>query len=448
MKRQILKRMIIISAATLMISNLNYIPAYAKWINDSENNWNWVENGVKSTGWKEIDGKWYCFNEDGTMFTGWRNYNGNWYNLSSSGAMDTGWKKISGKWYNFDSTGKMSIGWINDNGTWYFTNSTGEMETGTLGIDGVVYNFSNNGQLLKNEKSNTETQGGLGAGSSAKNDDGSRTAYVSTNSDSLNVRADAVISSDIVGTVSKGEQVKITGDEKDGFYPLVINGKKGWVSSKWVSFTKPEGTQTTPITSTTQTAQNTQSTSSTQAVTTDSTSNADNSKTDTSAVSNNSKNLKNISLGAVRDTAPDLNSKYYYSDDNLFYKIKLSPPFTSGGKPIQGNCTWYTWGRAWELTGVKPDDAGFRYDAYTWWDANKTSGKYQYGSEPKIGAIAVWKSNLPNSGGCGHVAIVEKIENGKTYISESTWNGVTFRYREIYDTNYLYGYIYLDKPNH
>ncbi|NSA05208.1 surface antigen [Clostridium beijerinckii] len=55
---------------------------------------------------------------------------------------------------------------------------------------------------------------------------------------------------------------------------------------------------------------------------------------------------------------------------------------------------------------------------------------------------------MPNSGGDGHVAIVEKIDGGKIYISESTWNGVTFRYREIYDTNYLYGYIYLDKANH
>ena len=132
---------------------------------------------------------------------------------------------------------------------------------------------------------------------------------------------------------------------------------------------------------------------------------------------------------------------------NLFYKIRLSPPFSSGGKLIKGNCTWYAWGRAWEITGSQPNDAGFIGNAYEWWEANKKSGKYQYGSEPRVGAIAVWKPELPNSGGCGHVAIVEKIKDGKTYISESMWHGVTFKYREIYETSYLYGYIYLDKPN-
>ena len=60
----------------------------------------------------------------------------------------------------------------------------------------------------------------------------------------------------------------------------------------------------------------------------------------------------------------------------------------------------------------------------------------------------MWKSSLPNSGGSGHVAIVEKIDGDKVYISESTWHGITFRYGQIYETDYLYGYIYLDKPNY
>ena len=150
----------------------------------------------------------------------------------------------------------------------------------------------------------------------------------------------------------------------------------------------------------------------------------------------------------VRDTEPSLDDKHYYSDMNVFYKVRLSPPFSSGGRLIKGNCTWYAWGRAWEITGSQPNDAGFIGNAYEWWEANKKSGKYQYGSETRVGSIAVWKSGLPNSDGCGHVAIVEKIENGKIYISESMWHGVTFEYREIYQTNYLYGYIYLDKPNY
>ena len=65
-----------------------------------------------------------------------------------------------------------------------------------------------------------------------------------------------------------------------------------------------------------------------------------------------------------------------------------------------------------------------------------------------MGAIAVWKSSMPGSGGLGHVAIVEKIEDGKIYISESAWRTVLFKYREIYDTEDMYGYIYLDEPNY
>lgn len=150
-----------------------------------------------------------------------------------------------------------------------------------------------------------------------------------------------------------------------------------------------------------------------------------------------------------RINQPNLDDNHYYSNDNIFYKVKLAPPFKkSDGSKIKGNCTWYAWGRTWEITGKKPLEAGFTGNACEWWNANKCSKKYKYGSEPKEGAIAVWKSSLPGSGGCGHVAVVEKIENGKIYISESMWHGDCFAYKEIYSTEYLYGYIYLDEPNY
>ena len=161
MKKEFVKKIIIVGIATLIITNMYYIPASAEWINNSKNNWNWVDGEVKATGWKEIDEKWYYFNEDGIMSTGWLNYNGKWYNLSSSGTMETGWKEVDEKWYYFNSDGTMSIGWIDDNGTWYFTNSSGEMETGTLGIDGQIYTFSDSGAMLNNKETIQNTQPGL-----------------------------------------------------------------------------------------------------------------------------------------------------------------------------------------------------------------------------------------------------------------------------------------------
>lgn|GEM_PF-1663871 len=445
MKKEFIKKIIRVVILTLIITNINYVPASAKWIKDSKNNWNWVENQVKATGWKEIDKNWYYFDENGMMKAGWIKLNEKWYSLSESGVMETGWKKIDEKWYHFNQDGTMSTGWLKDNGTWYFMNFSGQMETGTIGIDGQVYTFSASGAMISgkeiiqeiqsdskdvaNVKSNlsNKTEENTGTSTGKDNSDTKiRIGYVSTNGDLLNIRSEGLISSEIIGTVAKNKEVKIIGDEDDGFYPVLVNNKKGWVSSKWISFEKPKNSESTLD------------------------SNIDVSKIETPSIGIDNKNLTDVSLakGTIRDKEPSLSDKHYYSDDNLFYKIKLSPPFSSGGRLIKGNCTWYAWGRAWELTGSKPIDAGFIGNGYEWWDANKKSGKYKYGSEPRVGAIAVWKSNLPNSDGSGHVAIVEKIENNKVYISESMWHGVTFKYREIYETNYLYGYIYLDKPNY
>ena len=442
MKREFLKKAIIIGMTTLIVTSFNYIPASAEWTSDLKSGWNWTEDGVKTTGWKQINGKWYFFNEDGKMLTGWIKYSQIWYNLSDDGTMNTGWKSIDGKWYYFNEDGKMGIGWINDNGVWYYTNSSGEMVTGSITIDGITYSLSGNGQLTGDQKPVIAKQGGKGNESGGQATDNSRIAYVVTENGSLNVRSDATLSSDIVGTLSKGEQIKIIDDEKEGFYPLMLNGKKGWVSAQWISFKIPEENAIKSNTSD------------------DSSTNSDANLLPPPTVNNvvgntNSYIVNNVvatkvnssSLGDIRTTQPSTDDKHYYSDENIFYKVKLSPPFTSNGKEIKGNCTWYAWGRAWEITGIKPTDAGLIGNAYEWWDANKKSGKYQYGTEPRVGAIAVWNSNMPNSGGDGHVAIVEKIDDGKIYISESTWNGVTFRYREIYNTDYLNGYIYIDKPN-
>lgn len=445
MKKEFIKKIIRAAVLTLIITNINYVPASAEWLKDSKSNWNWTEKEVKATGWKEIEKKWYYFDENGIMKTGWIKLNEKWYNLSDSGNMETGWKNIDEKWYHFNSDGTMSIGWVKDKDTLYYMNFSGQMETGTIGIDGTVYTFSESGAMIngketiqeiqsdskdvvntKNNTSNKTEENIIAPTGIGNNENKTRIGYVSTNNDLLNIRSEALISSEIIGTVARNKEVKVIGDEKDGFYPVIVSNKNGWASSKWISFEKPKDSESIID------------------------SNIGVKPIDTPSTSNDNKNLTDSSLakGIIRDKEPSLDDKHYYSDDNLFYKIKLSPPFSSAGKPIKGNCTWYAWGRAWELTGSKPIEAGFIGNGYEWWDANKKSGKYKYGSEPRVGAIAVWKSSLPNSDGSGHVAVVEKIENNKIYISESMWHGVTFKYREIYETSYLYGYIYLDKPNY
>lgn len=111
-----------------------------------------------------------------------------------------------------------------------------------------------------------------------------------------------------------------------------------------------------------------------------------------------------------RLTAPSYDNSYYYSDKNLYYRYGYGMP----------NCTAYAYGRAYEILGKEPNLCP--YSAEEWYGYNKRNGYYSYGSTPKIGSIACWSYN----GGGGHVAVVEKIENGTITMSNSAWSGINF----------------------
>ena len=124
------------------------------------------------------------------------------------------------------------------------------------------------------------------------------------------------------------------------------------------------------------------------------------------------------SYGAsVRTTMPGLDSAegktYYYNKNNPFYAANLGGTnYSSSYKQyVIGNCTWYAYARASEMNG-KWINSNFRWSASKWWDINKQNSYYPYGSTPKVGAIACYSN---------HVAIVEKVVNGKPYVSESGW---------------------------
>ena len=122
-----------------------------------------------------------------------------------------------------------------------------------------------------------------------------------------------------------------------------------------------------------------------------------------------------ISAGAAttytpRLNAPESNNVYYYNSNyNVFQKYGYGLP----------NCTAYAYGRAYEILKSTPKLSW--KGAGQWYDYNKSGGYYSYGNTPKLGAIACWCY----SGG-GHVAVVEKIENGTITLSNSEWGGRTF----------------------
>ena len=67
----------------------------------------------------------------------------------------------------------------------------------------------------------------------------------------------------------------------------------------------------------------------------------------------------------------------YYGTQNVYN------PFRTNSNAGNGNCTWYAWGRAYEILGSRPKIG--TGNASTWYG---TSSSYSHGSTPKLGAIA------------------------------------------------------------
>lgn len=165
----------------------------------------------------------------------------------------------------------------------------------------------------------------------------------------------------------------------------------------------------------------------------------------------------------ARTTRPAANSKYYYNANyNIYYKYNSLAPT---GKPyygkvyVLGNCTWYACGRAMEIvagTGgnVAKVQSIFGGDPVGIFNSNAAKGVFKYGTEPKIGALAIFNYG---ASGDAHIAVVENIVNGVPYVSESGYTETTtkpntaksniiFKYQSIYNWaggRSLRGYIYL-----
>ncbi len=113
-------------------------------------------------------------------------------------------------------------------------------------------------------------------------------------------------------------------------------------------------------------------------------------------------------------------SEPYYSSLN---------PFSNGGGT--GNCTWYAYGRAYEILGSEPD-LPLKNAVYFWYETG-----YPKDQTPQLGDIAVW------DGEEGHVAVVEKIEGNKITTSQSAWGGPYFDTSEWDLSNMGYYSTYL-----
>ena len=107
-----------------------------------------------------------------------------------------------------------------------------------------------------------------------------------------------------------------------------------------------------------------------------------------------------------RTTAPSNDNAYYYNSS-----------YNPLAAKYVGECTWYAFGRAYEILGYKPN-LSTRNGNY-WYSENISNGAFKYGSTPKVGSIMVTQKTSTS----GHVAVVERLNsNGTMLISEYNWN--------------------------
>lgn len=140
--------------------------AYNGWYEANTGDWYYFVNGKWATGWKKIDGDWFCFKDNGIMRTGWYSDGTYWFYLRPSygdptsgvkGSMVTGWASIDGYWYYFDTNdGDMKHGWRYLGGNWYYfrtlnndpcSGPEGAMVVDWAKISGVWYYFDADGSL-------------------------------------------------------------------------------------------------------------------------------------------------------------------------------------------------------------------------------------------------------------------------------------------------------------
>ncbi len=119
--------------------------ADGQWIKDATGWWFKYPDGTyPKNQWKQINSRYYYFNNQGYITTGWKQLTGfnkhkevSWYYFDpTNGDMKTGWQAINGKWYYFDPTegymltGVKQIGAPGVRKYYYLHPTNGDMQTG------------------------------------------------------------------------------------------------------------------------------------------------------------------------------------------------------------------------------------------------------------------------------------------------------------------------------
>ena len=129
--------------------------------------WNWYDNNVDRSGWREkngvtmyadfhgkpvagwqeIDGARYYFAEDHALQTGWLEQGGKTYYLNTDGRMQTQWLELDGFRYHFGDAGILRTHWQQIAEKRYYFGDEGILHTGWLELDDARHYFLEDGTL-------------------------------------------------------------------------------------------------------------------------------------------------------------------------------------------------------------------------------------------------------------------------------------------------------------
>ena len=88
------------------------------------------------------------------MKCGWIHNKDAWYFADEEGKMVTGWKEIQGERYYFeeetDGEGRMKTGWMCEKGKWYFFSKSGKLNRNKNQYSlGQVFRLGDSGEWIK-----------------------------------------------------------------------------------------------------------------------------------------------------------------------------------------------------------------------------------------------------------------------------------------------------------
>ena len=102
-------------------------------------------DGQPLTGWQDIEGSRYYFNDSGILCTGWQTVGEETYYLGADGVMTTGWLDLDGNRYYLRTDGTLATGIEIIDHEAFFFGSDGAFSTGLVQKQGISYLHDDHG---------------------------------------------------------------------------------------------------------------------------------------------------------------------------------------------------------------------------------------------------------------------------------------------------------------